>query len=87
MRDSMAMSIADILRQPTTIENVHESVYRCYAILRNVKWLLEQNTPHVVILDLLEQMQEGGHQVDMKIGDLHTLDGALKAEEQAQQGA
>ena len=45
-----------IQQEPTIIGNNHESLYRCYAILRKVKELLEAGTPGRVVLELIYLM-------------------------------
>lgn len=51
------MTIQEIATMPTAIDNVHESVYRSYHILKYVEALLARNTPPAVALQLLRELQ------------------------------
>lgn len=50
MSDEMLLRIVN---SPTTLENIHESVYRVSAILDMVRYLLSENTPPQVVLCLI----------------------------------
>jgi len=50
-------TLAEILKQPTTINNVHESVYRVAWVLRYVERLLRKGAPAEVVLDFIEDME------------------------------
>ena len=47
--------IKTLLEMPTVVNNVHESVYRAYHILRFVEWLLENGTPADVTIALMRE--------------------------------
>lgn len=51
------MRITEIIALPQTIDHNPESLYRSYAILQKVKEWLRANTPSVVILDLIQDME------------------------------
>jgi hypothetical protein len=52
------MTIQALMRMPTTIDNIHESVYRSYNTLRYVEHLLEAGTPAPIILELLREIND-----------------------------
>lgn len=51
------MKCFDIRRMPTTLDMVHESVFRSYHVLEKVQELLRQQTPARVILEVIEDLQ------------------------------
>lgn len=44
----------NIVNAPTTMSNIHQSVYRNARVLDMVRYLLAENTPSQVILRLIE---------------------------------
>lgn len=46
----------EILKQPTVINNVHESVYRTAWVLGHVERLLRKGAPAEIVLDFIEDM-------------------------------
>ena len=50
------MRLNHIIDAPTTINNVHQSVYRDSHILDYVLWLLENKTPHDVIIGIMSDL-------------------------------
>lgn len=57
----MNRALQDIQNAPTVIDNVHESCYRAFMILRYVEHLLEENTPPQIALELLRELHYGVH--------------------------
>lgn len=55
------MRLSDIAKIPTTVNKVHESVYRSYHILNKVADLLHKGTPAQVVLELIAEMQDMPH--------------------------
>ncbi len=51
-------TFADIRAKRTTRDNVHESVYRSYHILDKVVELLDQEVPHVVIVEIVADLRD-----------------------------
>jgi EAL domain-containing protein (putative c-di-GMP-specific phosphodiesterase class I) len=47
--------INEIKKFPRNISNNHESCYQSYQLLQKVLHLLQQNTPHSVILEIIEE--------------------------------
>lgn len=52
------MNILNIVNEPTTVNDIHESVYRSYHILNLVEDLLGRGVPSDVILELLRELRE-----------------------------
>lgn len=46
------------LRRPTTVNKIHESVYRSWHVLYQVERLVQNGAPAVVILSYIESMRE-----------------------------
>ena len=53
------MKISEIMKFPTTIDNNHESLYRCYHILDKVKFWLKETWGRESILELIEELEGG----------------------------
>ena len=51
------MRIKELMKFPTVIDKTHESCYRCYHILENVKHWIEHKVPHEMILEWLEEFK------------------------------
>lgn len=51
------MKIKEIIKQPTTIDNNHESLFRCYHILDKVKEWLDLGMPTHLVSDLIEELK------------------------------
>lgn len=51
------LNILQIPSYPTVVGDVHESVYRAYAILGIVEHLLEEETPPRVVLAILQELR------------------------------
>lgn len=51
------MKIAEILKLPVVIDNIHESVYRVYHILEKVKEYLSMGYDKDIILNLIDEME------------------------------
>jgi RNase adaptor protein for sRNA GlmZ degradation len=62
------MRIQDIARRPTTTKeidktskmSIHESCFRSYSILEQVKYYLTNNVPAKIILQLIDDMEDKG---------------------------
>ncbi len=50
--------VKDLRRNPTVIENKHESLFRAYQLLQYVRVLLELGTPQEVILMIMDAVYE-----------------------------
>ena len=51
------LAIIEIEHAPTTLDNIHQSVYRSSHILEYVKWLLEEGTPSNVVRDIISGLE------------------------------
>lgn len=49
--------LAELLKMPTVVNNLHESLFRSYHTLDLVCYLLAQEVPHKVILELIENIK------------------------------
>lgn len=65
----MILKLKDIIKRPTStsdlasmpgerFDNVHESIFRSYAILQYTKYLLSQGTPPHIVLEIIEDIEE-----------------------------
>lgn len=55
-RESMhehTLLLANIVKRPTVLDGIHQSVFRNDAILLLAKWLLSMDTPPEVVLTLI----------------------------------
>lgn len=50
-------NIKEITELPTVIDMVHQSCYRSHAILDYAKWMLGHDTPPVVVLQIIEELE------------------------------
>lgn len=60
------MNILEIAAMPTSVDKVHESIYRSYHILVKARELLKAGTPPNVVASLIDEMMEAPR-VDGKI--------------------
>ena len=51
------MKIRDIANLPTLKDRMHESIFRAYHIVEKVKYLLQNNVPSNILLELIEEME------------------------------
>lgn len=49
--------IIEIMNTPTSIDNIHQSIYRSHHILEYVKELLDKNTPADVVRALISALE------------------------------
>lgn len=63
--DGDADKITEIISHPTTINNIHESVYRCYHILEFVKSYLSTHQGNEFILIILDFLQSHGQKKEV----------------------
>jgi hypothetical protein len=57
----MSYQITKIANFPTTIDKVHESVYRSYQILLLVERLLLEGTPGEVVTEIISELRTLEH--------------------------
>jgi len=62
------MKIKEILSRPTTIDNIHESCFRSYGILRVVTHMIERGDSKETILELIEFLRE--HESDVNTSEI-----------------
>ena len=48
----------EIVNEPTVIDGVHESIYRCRAILDKAMNYLKRGMPGELVVEIVEEMQE-----------------------------
>ena len=51
------MKIKDIVEMSTKIDGIHESCFRSYQILAYVEYLLNHDTPTIIVLDIIEELK------------------------------
>lgn len=48
--------LESIIEAPTVLNKTHQSVYRQWLVLGYVRWLVENKTPHEVILKIMDDL-------------------------------
>lgn len=56
------MKLHDIRMMPTVIANTHESCYRSFQVVNKLQELIEQETPHEVLLEILDDLMKAPQQ-------------------------
>jgi hypothetical protein len=69
MEINSGSQIQRVIQRPTTVNKVHESIYRSYAILDYAEWLLEHDTPPDVVLWIIRDLRR----LENKDADLSEL--------------
>jgi hypothetical protein len=54
------MTIREIMKKPTIVDNVHESIYRSYDLLEKVKTMLIRGDNQKTILEIIEHIESVG---------------------------